>query len=46
MSVLLGTSGEEHCSFKVKLSHYTSRRRLGGEDVERLLILDLGTRWG
>jgi hypothetical protein len=31
---------------KLKLSHYTPRRRLGGEEVQLLLILDLGTRWG
>jgi hypothetical protein len=27
------------------LSHYTPRRRLGGEEVYLLLILDLGTRY-
>jgi hypothetical protein len=31
---------------KLKLSHYTRRRRLGGEEVYLILILDLGTRWG
>jgi hypothetical protein len=31
---------------QLKLSHYTPRRRLGGEGVQLLLILDLGTRWG
>jgi hypothetical protein len=31
---------------ELKLSHYTPRRRLGGEEVQLLLILDLGTRWG
>jgi hypothetical protein len=30
---------------KLKLSHYTPRRRLGGEDIQLLLILDLGSRW-
>jgi hypothetical protein len=33
-------------TLKLKLSHYTPRRRLGGEEVYLLLILDLGTRWG
>jgi hypothetical protein len=28
------------------LSHYTPRGRLVGEDVQLLLILDLGIRWG
>jgi hypothetical protein len=31
---------------RVKQSHYTPWRRLGGEDVYLLLIHDLGTRWG
>jgi hypothetical protein len=31
---------------KVKQSLYTPWRRLGGEEVELLLIHDLGTRWG
>jgi hypothetical protein len=31
---------------KLKLSHYMPWRHLGGEDVQLLLILDLGTRWG
>jgi hypothetical protein len=31
---------------KVKQSRYMSWRRLGGEEVQFLLILDLGTRWG
>jgi hypothetical protein len=31
---------------QLKLSHYTPRRRLGGEEVYLLHILDLGTRWG
>jgi hypothetical protein len=31
---------------KLKLSNYTPRRRLGREEVQLLLILDLGTRWG
>jgi hypothetical protein len=31
---------------KLKLSHYMPRRRLEGEEIELLLILDLGTRWG
>jgi hypothetical protein len=29
----------------LKQSHYTPWRRLGGEEVYVLLILDLGTRW-
>jgi hypothetical protein len=31
---------------KVKQFRYTPWRRLGGEEVLLLLILDLGTRWG
>jgi hypothetical protein len=31
---------------KIKLSHYTPRRLLGGEEIQLLLILDLSTRWG
>jgi hypothetical protein len=31
---------------KIKLSHHTSWRRLGGEKVWLLLILGVGTRWG
>jgi hypothetical protein len=31
---------------KVKLSRYTPWRRLGAEEVQLLLILNLGTRWG
>jgi hypothetical protein len=31
---------------KVKLSHYTPWRHLGGEGIELLLIHDLDTRWG
>jgi hypothetical protein len=31
---------------KVKQSLYTPWRRLGGEEVQLLLIHDLGTRWG
>jgi hypothetical protein len=31
---------------KLKLSYYTLRRRLGGEEVYLLPTLDLGTRWG
>jgi hypothetical protein len=31
---------------KLKLSHCTPWRRLGGEEVQLLLILDLGIRWG
>jgi hypothetical protein len=31
---------------KVKQSRYTPWRRLGGEEIQLLLILDLGTRWG
>jgi hypothetical protein len=30
---------------KVKQSRYTPWRRLGGEEVWLLLILDLNTRW-
>jgi hypothetical protein len=31
---------------KLKLSHYTPRRRLGGEEAQLPLILELGSRWG
>jgi hypothetical protein len=31
---------------QVKQSRYTPWRRLGGEEVQLLLIHDLGTRWG
>jgi hypothetical protein len=31
---------------KLKQSHHTPRRRLGGEEVWLLLILDFRTRWG
>jgi hypothetical protein len=31
---------------KLKLSLYTPRRRLWGEEVQIILILDLSTRWG
>jgi hypothetical protein len=31
---------------KKKQSHYTPWRRLGGEEVQLILVLDLGTRWG
>jgi hypothetical protein len=31
---------------KLKLSHYAARRGLGGEEVQFLLILDLGTYGG
>jgi hypothetical protein len=31
---------------KVKVSRYMPWRRLGGEEVKLLLILNLGTRWG
>jgi hypothetical protein len=31
---------------KLKLTHYTPRRRLRGDEVYLLLILDFGTRWG
>jgi hypothetical protein len=34
------------CKSKIKLSHYAPWRRLGGEEVQLLLILNLGTRWG
>jgi hypothetical protein len=30
---------------KAKLSRYTPWWRLGGEDIQLLIILDLGTRW-
>jgi hypothetical protein len=33
-------------NWKLKLSQYTLPRRLGGEEVQLLLILDLGPRWG
>jgi hypothetical protein len=33
-------------SKKLKLSHYTPWRRLVGEEVQLLLILDFGIRWG
>jgi hypothetical protein len=33
------------CVLKLKLSHCTPRRRLGGEEVQLPLILDLGTKW-
>jgi hypothetical protein len=31
---------------RVKLSWYMPWKRLVGEEVQLLLILDLGTRWG
>jgi hypothetical protein len=31
---------------KVKLSRYTPWRHMGEEEVQLLLILNLGTRWG
>jgi hypothetical protein len=31
---------------KVKLSRYTPWRHIGGDEVQLLLILNLGTRWG
>jgi hypothetical protein len=31
---------------KVKLSQYTPWRNMGGEEVQLLLILNLGIRWG
>jgi hypothetical protein len=31
---------------KLNLPHYTPWRRLGGQEVQLLLILDLGTGWG
>jgi hypothetical protein len=31
---------------KVRVSRYTPLRRMGGEEVYLLLILNLGTRWG
>jgi hypothetical protein len=31
---------------KLKQSHYTPWRRLWGEEVQLIFILDLGTRWG
>jgi hypothetical protein len=30
----------------IKLSRYTPWRHMGGEEVQLLLILKLGTRWG
>jgi hypothetical protein len=33
-----------HLSLTLKLSHYTSWRHFGGEEVELLIILDFGTR--
>jgi hypothetical protein len=35
-----------YSSLKIKLFYYTPQRRLGGEEVKLLLILDFGTRWG
>jgi hypothetical protein len=32
--------------YEVKLSRYTPPRRLGGEEIWFLLILDLGAEWG
>jgi hypothetical protein len=37
--------GRQH-AVPEKLSHYTERRRLGGEEMQLLLIHDLGIRWG
>jgi hypothetical protein len=37
---------EERTPVKVKWSRYTPWRRLGVEEVQLLLILNLGTRWG
>jgi hypothetical protein len=34
-----------HTKKKLTLFHYTPPRRFGGEDVQLLLILDLGTTW-
>jgi hypothetical protein len=31
---------------ELKLSHYTLRRSFEGEEVQLLLTLELGTRWG
>jgi hypothetical protein len=31
---------------KVKLSHYIPWRHMWGEEVQLLLILNLGSRWG
>jgi hypothetical protein len=36
----------EACKVKGKWSRYTPCRRLGWEEVQLLLILNLGTRWG
>jgi hypothetical protein len=46
-----GTVGQQYITSsgyikKLKLSHYTPRRRLGGYKVQLLLILNFGTRWG
>jgi hypothetical protein len=37
---------DEHiqCTCKVNLSRYTTLRHMGGEEVQLLLILNLGTR--
>jgi hypothetical protein len=41
------TKGESYRKYKkVKQSHYTPWRRLGGEEMELLLIQDLGAKWG
>jgi hypothetical protein len=40
------TNAHIHRSLKLKLFHYTPLRRLGGEEVQLLLILDLSNRWG
>jgi hypothetical protein len=43
---LWGYRVEDKLYVGVKQSRFTPWRRLGGEDVQLLLILDLGTRWG
>jgi hypothetical protein len=45
LSVLSTIPNNVVCVSKVKQYHYTPWRRLGGEELYLLLILDLGTRW-
>jgi hypothetical protein len=40
------SDNNSHFHVKAKQSCYTPRRRLGGEEIDLLLIPDLGTRWG
>jgi hypothetical protein len=39
-------ANQEIKKVKVKQSRYTPWRRLGGEEIQLLLIHDLGTKWG